>query len=189
MLNQTQDIALQKRALRSLAEVYRDCAALVRTGSSPIGNPATKAVEVLANGIETYGLRYDSTIWEMLALAYFEAYHTDPSVPQSYLRKAGECFNRVLELGVTKSYLYSNLYTIYYELQEYDLAEQTLDAYAAQYPKDYEPYAFRAMLYITLETGRNSPRATIPPPSRPTRQPGSCCAATTTRHTISSCKV
>ena len=150
VLNQTQDIA-QKRALRSLAEVYRDCAALVRTGSSPIGNPATKAVEVLANGIETYGLRYDSTIWEMLALAYFEAYHTDPSVPQSYLRKAGECFNRVLELGVTKSYLYSNLYTIYYELQEYDLAEQTLDAYAAQYPKDYEPYAFRAMLYITLE--------------------------------------
>ena len=151
VLNQTQDIALQKRALRSLAEVYRDCAALVRTGSSPIGNPATKAVEVLANGIETYGLRYDSTIWEMLALAYFEAYHTDPSVPQSYLRKAGECFNRVLELGVTKSYLYSNLYTIYYELQEYDLAEQTLDAYAAQCPKDYEPYAFRAMLYITLE--------------------------------------
>ena len=151
VLNQTQDIALQKRVLRSLAEVYRDCAALVRTGSSPIGNPATKAVEVLANGIETYGLRYDSTIWEMLALAYFEAYHTDPSVPQSYLRKAGECFNRVLELGVTKSYLYSNLYTIYYELQEYDLAEQTLDAYAAQYPKDYEPYAFRAMLYITLE--------------------------------------
>ena len=154
VLNQTQDIALQKRALRSLAEVYRDCAALVRTGSSPIGNPATKAVEVLANGIETYGLRYDSTIWEMLALAYFEAYHTDPSVPQSYLRKAGECFNRVLELGVTKSYLYSNLYTIYYELQEYDLAEQTLDAYAAQYPKDYEPYAFRAMLYITLENRR-----------------------------------
>ena len=151
VLNQTQDIALQKRALRSLAEVYRDCAALVRTGSSPIGNPATKAVEVLANGIETYGLRYDSTIWEMLALAYFEAYHTDPSVPQSYLRKAAECFNRVLELGVTKSYLYSNLYTIYYELQEYNLAEQTLDAYAAQYPKDYEPYAFRAMLYITLE--------------------------------------
>ena len=151
VLNQTQDISLQKRALRSLAEVYRDCAALVRTGSSPIANPATKAVEVLANGIETYGLRYDSTIWEMLALAYFEAYHTDPSVPQSYLRKAGECFNRVLELGVTKSYLYSNLYTIYYELQEYDLAEQTLSDYAEQYPNDYEPYAFRAMLYITLE--------------------------------------
>ena len=151
VLNQTQDISLQKRALRSLAEVYRDCAALVRTGSSPIANPATKAVEVLANGIETYGLRYDSTIWEMLALAYFEAYHTDASVPQSYLRKAGECFNRVLELGVTKNYLYSNLYTIYYELQEYDLAAQTLSDYAEQYPNDYEPYAFRAMLYITLE--------------------------------------
>ena len=151
VLDQTQDISLQKRALRSLAEVYRDCAALVRTGSSPIANPATKAVEVLANGIETYGLRYDSTIWEMLALAYFEAYHTDTSVPQSYLRKAGECFNRVLELGVTKSYLYSNLYTIYYELQEYDLAAQTLSDYAEQYPNDYEPYAFRAMLYITLE--------------------------------------
>ena len=57
----------------------------------------------------------------------------------------------MLELGVTKSYLYSNLYTIYYELQEYELAEQTLRDYAEQYPNDYEPYAFRAMLYITLE--------------------------------------
>ena len=78
---------------------------------------------------------------------------TTPTPPfrRATCARPGECFNRVLELGVTKSYLYSNLYTIYYELQEYDLAEQTLDAYAAQYPKDYEPYAFRAMLYITLE--------------------------------------
>ena len=156
VLEQTQDVLLQKRALRSVAEVYRDCAALVRTGTSPIAVPATKAVEVLSWGIETYGLRYDSTLWEMLGLAYFESYHTDVSAPADYLRKAGECFNRVIELGVVKDYLYSNLYTIYYEMQAYDLAEQALTAFESQFPEHYEPHAFRAMMLITVENQKSA---------------------------------
>ena len=94
----------------------------------------------------------------------------------------------MLELGVVKSYLYSNLYTIYYELQEYELAEQTLDAYSAQYPKDYEPYAFRAMLYITLENQKTQSARDYSAAVEAYEKPGSCCAATTTRHTISGCK-
>ena len=108
-------------------------------------------MELLSFGIETYGLRYDPTLWEMLALAYFESYHTDPLAPGDYLRKAAECFNRVLELGVTKDYLYSNLYTLYYEMEAYDKAEQILLDFENQFPNRYEPHAFRAMLYITIE--------------------------------------
>ena len=151
VLEASGDTALQKRCLRSLGEVYRDCAALDRVGDSPIETPATKAVELLSFGIETYGLRYDPTLWEMLALAYFESYHTDPLAPGDYLRKAAECFNRVLELGVTKDYLYSNLYTLYYEMEAYDKAEQILLDFEDQFPNRYEPHAFRAMLYITIE--------------------------------------
>ena len=100
------------------------------------------------------GLRYDSVLWEMLALAYFEAYHTDASVPQNYLTKAAECFNRVIELGVTKEYLYSNLYTIYYELKDYAKAEQALTAYEEMFPEDYMPHALRGMMLITIENAK-----------------------------------
>lgn len=155
VLDTTEDIALQKRALRSLAEVYRDCSGLVRVDESPISNPATKEAELLANGIERYGLRYDSTLWEMLALAYFEAYHTDSSVSINYLKRAAECFNRVIELGVQKDYLYSNLYTIYYELERYDDAEQALLDYEAAFPKDYMPHALRGMMLITIENQKS----------------------------------
>lgn len=151
VLDTTDDIVLQKRALRSLAEVYRDCSGLVRVDASPISNPATKEAELLADGIERYGLQYDSTLWEMLALAYFESYHTDASVSINYLTNAAECFNRVIELGVQKDYLYSNLYTIYYELDCFDDAEQVLKAYETVFPNDYMPHALRGMMLITIE--------------------------------------
>jgi serine/threonine protein kinase len=155
VLDSTDDLVLQKRALRSLAEVYRDCSGLVRVDSSPISNPTTKEAELLADGIERYGLRYDSTLWEMLALAYFEAYHTDTSVSVNYLTRAAECFNRVIELGVQKDYLYSNLYTIYYELERYDDAEQALQDYEAAFPDDYMPHALRGMMLITIENNKS----------------------------------
>lgn len=151
VMSETEDVVLQKRSLRSLAEVYRDCAALVRIDESPIYAPATKAVEVLTDGIERYGLRFDSTMWEMLGLAYFESFHTDTSVPSDYLVKAAECFNRVVELGVTKDYLYANLYTVYYELKQYDMAEQALQDYESTFPNNYMPHAFRGMMLITIE--------------------------------------
>lgn len=150
-LEQTKTSALTRRCYISLGDLYRDCAALVRVNASPIEHPATKSAELLSSAVVQEGLRYDSVLWEMLALAYFEAYHTDASVPQLYLTKAADCFNRVIELGVTKEYLYSNLYTIYYELQNYDKAEQTLTAYEAVFPESYMPHALRGMMLITIE--------------------------------------
>jgi len=155
VLNTTEDIVLQKRALRSLGEVYRDCAALARINESPIDCPATKAAEILSDGIVRYGLRFDSTLWEMLALAYFEAYHTDISVPQDYINKAADCFNRVIELGVQKDYLYSNLYTIYYEMGNYEKAEQSLKDYETAFPNDYMPHALRGMMLISIESEKD----------------------------------
>lgn len=155
VLDETEDAVLQKRSVRSLAELYRDCAALVRINESPIDHPATKEAELLSNAINQYGLRFDSTLWEMLALAYFEAYHTDASVDPNYLTKAADCFNRVIELGVQKDYLYSNLYTIYYEQKDYEKAEQALEAFEAAFPEDYMPHALRGMMLITIENAKS----------------------------------
>lgn len=150
-LEQSETSALTRRCYVSLGDLYRDCAALMRVNASPIEYPATKSAELLSSAVVQEGLRYDSVLWEMLALAYFEAYHTDASVPQNYLTKAAECFNRVIELGVTKEYLYSNLYTIYYELKDYAKAEQALTAYEEMFPEDYMPHALRGMMLITIE--------------------------------------
>lgn len=150
-LEQAEADALIRRCYVSLGDLYRECAALARTGNSPIETPATKSAELLAQAMAKEGLRYDSALWETLALAYFEAYHTDPSVPPEYLTRAAECFERVIELGVTKEYLYSNLYTIYYEQKDYGRAEEALAAYEQMFPEDYMPHALRGMMLITME--------------------------------------
>lgn len=150
-LEQSDSSALTRRCYISLGDLYRDCAALARTNASPIDSPATKSAELLSTAVVQEGLRYDSALWEMLALAYFESYHIDTTVPENYLNKAADCFNRVIELGVTKEYLYTNLYTIYYELKDYDKAEQALTAYEEMFPDDYMPHALRGMMLITIE--------------------------------------
>lgn len=150
-LERAETDALIRRCYVSLGDVYRECAALARVGNSPIETPATKSAELLAQAVAKEGLRYDSALWETLALAYFEAYHTDLSVPPEYLNRAAECFERVIELGVTKEYLYSNLYMIYYEQKDYDRAEEALAAYERMFPEDYMPHALRGMMLITLE--------------------------------------
>lgn len=154
VMSSTQDTALQRRALRSLAELYRDCAALERTGDSPIVNAASKEAELLSNGMVQYGLNYDSTLWEMLALAYYEAWQTDASARDAYATQAADGFRKVIELGVQKDYLYSNLYTIYYALGDYEQAEQALQDYEAAFPDDYMPHALRGIMLITIENGK-----------------------------------
>lgn len=150
-LDQAETPALTRRCYISLGDLYRDCAALMRVGQSPIENPASKSAELLSAAVTQEGLRYDSVLWESLGMAYFEAYHTDPNVPRDYLSYAADCFNRVIELGVTKEYLYSNLYTIYYEMGDYGRAEESLAAYQEMFPDSYMPHALRGMLLITIE--------------------------------------
>lgn len=154
VLDTTGDGALQRRSLRSLAEVYRDCAALEPSGMSPIDGAAMKEVELLNWGISKFGLQYDSTLREMLALAWYEAYYTDASATGEYLENAADNFRQVMDMGVEKPYLYRNLYTIYYELGDYDRAAAALDEYEEKFPKDHMSHALRGILLITIENNK-----------------------------------
>lgn len=151
VLESVKDDMLLRRCYVSLGELYRDCAALARVSSSSIETPASKSAELLAGAITKNALRYDTTLWEMLAMAYYESFHIDPSAPREYLRRAGECFTRVIELGIVKDYLYSNLYSIYYEQGEYEKAVQALSDYETSFPEDYMPHALRGILFISME--------------------------------------
>ena len=156
ILETSTDTTLQKRALRSLAELYRDCAALYVLGESPIMLPANKGLELLTDGITRYGLQYDTTLWEMLGMDCWQAAQTesDPDNKMMFLDQAAYAFRRVLELGMQKDYIYSNLYAIYYEMGDYDSAELALMEYEMAFPDDYMPYALYGMLHITLENQR-----------------------------------
>lgn len=148
-LDTAQDLSLQRRALRSLAEVYRDCSALARQDASPIEGPAIKGAQLLSDGIARYHLQYDTTLTEMLGLAWFDAYY-ESEEPQ-HLQKAAEAFRQVIDQGMVKDYLYTNLYTIYYELGDYDQADAALTEFAETFPDTYVPYALRAVLLVTVE--------------------------------------
>ena len=150
-LSTTDDSALQRRALRSLAKLYRQCAALERTDASPIPNPAQKAIQVLEESMPQYGLQNDIPLVEMLALAYYDAYNSQPDMPETYLEKSAEYFRQVMDMSVPQEYLYQNLYTIYYKLNQYDQAEEVLLEYRDAYDDSYVPHALRGILLITVE--------------------------------------
>ena len=150
-LDLSESNALTRRCYVSLSTLYRNCAVLDRTSISPIPNPSTRSVEILAQAVVQDFLRYDSTLWESLAQAYWESFHTDESVPASYLQSAADCFQRVIDLGITKEYLYTNVYAIYYEMANYEQAEQALISYQQMFPDQYTPHALRGILLITIE--------------------------------------
>lgn len=150
-LEETDDQSLLRRCYISLGDLYRDCAALTYTNASPIEQPAERSVALLSKAVARDGFGYDSVLWEMLGLAYFEAYHSAEQPSEDYLVQAADCFERVIQLGITNDYLYTNLYTIYYELQDFDSAEQALGSYEQMFPESYMPHALRGLLLITLE--------------------------------------
>ena len=87
----------------------------------------------------------------MLGEACYQAAQENPDTAEQYLKQAAGSFGKVLELGVQRDYLYANLYTIYYQLEDYTQAASTLEKFKAAFPENYLPYAFEGMMTITVE--------------------------------------
>ena len=153
-LDTAQDLSLQRRALRSLAEVYRDCSALDRRDASPVADPAIKGAQLLSDGIARYGLQYDTTLMEMMGLAWFDAYYAQGD--RTCLENASDAFRQVIDQGMVKDYLFTNLYTIYYELGDYDQADGVLTEFAEVFSASYVPYALRTVLLVTVEGDKDN---------------------------------
>jgi len=151
VLSSTDNLALKRRTLRSLGNLYLECIEMNRLGFSTIQDPDIKGIELLETGIVEYNLRYDHSMLELLAKMYYESYMLDEANRAPYLESSAELFERIMDMGVKKDYFYQNLYNIYYQLQWYDQAEGIVQEYKKMYPKDYVPYAMRTILLLTLE--------------------------------------
>lgn len=155
------ELSMKQRSLRSLARLYRDCAGLEKTGGSPLAGAAVdtpaaiKGTKLLYMGISEYELQYDSSLYEMLGQAAYEAHSLaaagEPELGKDYRLISVEAFEQVLALGMKKDYIYSNLYSIQYELGEYAAAGEVLDHMEVSFPKSYVPHALRGILLITQE--------------------------------------
>ena len=165
VLSTTSDSLLQRRCVRTLGELYRDC---VNIESPPIEDPAMKSVQFLSSAISQYQMTYDSVLWEMLAMAYYDAKDeyikesekdssatVELDVVRGYLRQSADAFQRVIDLGVTRDYLYNNLYNIYYELGDYEAAEQVLQNYESSFQNSYIPHALRCLMLISIENKKS----------------------------------
>jgi len=146
------DADLQRRALRSLAELYRDCAVLERLGSSPIRNAAQLQAELIADGMVRLNLAYDTVLWEMLALAYYEAYLVNPALGHEWLELSANAFHQLMALGIVRENIFSNLFAIYFEMDDYIRAEDILLHMQERYPNSYMPHALRSLMLITIES-------------------------------------
>lgn len=155
ILDEAEDETIKQKAFRSLVQLYRDCASLEAAGASPVEDAADKAVRLLLGGIGEYGLTYDTTLYEALGKAAYDAYGAARAKGEEketdYLSVAGEAFERVLAQGMEKEYLYTNLYSIRYEQRDFAAAGEVLDRMEKAFPKSYMPHALRGVLLITLE--------------------------------------
>lgn len=152
VLGETRELAMKRRCCISLFDLYRKGASMAFGGNFPIAAPATKAVQVLEQAVRGEGLRNDPVLWEYLGWAYYEAANTDITVSQQdYLAQAGWCFDRVLQLGVTKDNIFVNLYNVYYQMGQYENARAALTRFEDAFPQSYMPHALRGILIITEE--------------------------------------
>lgn len=149
ILDGSKDTDLQKRALISLAELYRDCTDLGALQPSPIENPNDKEIAIIKSGMSKYNLQENAVLWEMIGAAYYNGYLQNRNA--GYLKEAALAFQNVINLGVQKDYIYSNLFAVYEQLKDYSNAQKVLDQMKAVFPKYYVPYALNASLMIIME--------------------------------------
>lgn len=147
LLEEGEEESILQRAFRSLVQLYHDSAS-----HEEIAAAYMKEVDLLRTGITAYNLIYDTSLYEMLGQAAYQAYLQ--TMDPAYLYFAADGFEKVLSLGMQKEYLYTNLYTIRYELGEYTAAEEVLDRMEEAFPKSYVSHALRGILLITTENAK-----------------------------------
>ena len=147
-LDQARDDALIRRCCLSLAETYRD-------GAGQIADSYTKGIDFISAALARPQLQGNTVLYEMLGAAYYNRGTLEKSNDREDLTRAAECFQQVISLGVQKEYLYTNAFTAWQAIGEYEKAGEVLDQMEASYPDLYTPNALRATLWIMEENEKD----------------------------------
>jgi serine/threonine protein kinase len=142
-LSKAEDSALVRRIYMSLAEVYRE------------SNDYNKSIEIIEEAL-SQSLQFSnssSVLYEMLGASYYARAENEGN-KNDYAR-AATYFENVIDLGITNSYLYVNVYSAYIEAEDYTNAKYILTAMETVYPRDYTANALRATVLIIEENNKD----------------------------------
>jgi len=141
-LASSQDASLNRRAVITTAQVYKDSERL------------DEEISFLAGNSVPPGLKNDPVIVEMTGDAYFSRAMVQGSSSPGYrqdLLNSAASFQLLLDSGLKRGYLYRNVGIIYHYLGDYAKSETVLKAMAEAYPEDYRVYYELALLYADRE--------------------------------------
>ena len=147
--------SLKRRAYIALASAYRDSAKLDENDPQAIDDPQSKIIKLISNAQDIDGMVSNSVLWEMKGQA-FSARGRQTGNNEDLI-KAGDSYLQVIDLGVTKPYLYANVFACYESAGEYKKAADILDDFEAAWPNSFEPHAYRALMLAEQQNNSSQP--------------------------------
>lgn len=138
-LNKTEDSTLYRRSIMSLAETYQ------------ADQANTKLINLVNGAMSRADMKNNSVLYEMLGLAYYNRGTQEKDNDADDLSKAAEYFQKVIDTGITKDYLYVNVFMACQLTGNYETANNVLEQMEQVYPQSYVPHALRSILYISEE--------------------------------------
>ena len=131
----TKDDVIKKKAYIALSDIYKE-------NRDIIDGSISNQIKILKNAMIDLKNPNDIFIIEALAEAYYANKDNSNSAEQ---------FNRLLELGYERPYIYRNLAIIYQENGNLSDAENILLRMKEKYPDDYTAYLQLAWVYLEKE--------------------------------------
>ena len=131
----TKDDVIKKKAYIALSDIYKE-------NRDIIDGAISNQIQILKNAMMDLNNPNDIFMIEALAEAYYANKNNSNSAEQ---------FNRLLELGYERPYIYRNLAIIYQENGNLSDAENILLRMKEKYPDDYTAYLQLAWVYLEKE--------------------------------------
>lgn len=134
----TNNEELKRKAYISLSDIYKD-------NRSIIENAINKQIEILNKAKSDLNNKDDVYITEALAEAYFA---------NNQYNNSAENFNKLLDLGYDRPYIYRNLAIIYQYMNNFSRAENILFTMKDKHPEEYSCYLQLGLLNLEREANK-----------------------------------
>ena len=138
----TENDDLKMRAYLELSNIYKS----LRHEDEETWSALNNQINVLERAVKDLDNEDNLILTEAMAEAYFTAKKYDLSVQK---------FNRLIELGYERAYIYRNIAIIYQQTNDFDNAEHYLMIMKEKYPDDYQCYLQFAYLYMDEEGAKS----------------------------------
>ena len=134
----TNNEELKRKAYISLSDIYKDNRGIIK-------NATSKQIKILNNATADLNNKDNIYITEALAEAYFT---------NNQYNNSAENFNKLLDLGYDRPYIYRNLAIIYQYMNNFSRAENILFTMKDKQPEEYSCYLQLGLLNLEREANK-----------------------------------